>query len=326
MTDTLPVISQIKSILQLLFGQTNEALETQVNFVDATPLLSQLKSLYEVFVKEDLITAIETQRKFLITTNATIDGIPLVGHIKGLGHYVIGDFNGGHNAMKRSSRTTVVILSGYFACTIMIPTTATMEATITASSIGSIIGGLSMDTLITLLENVISKDGSLSGIYQKLGQVLRSPFDVGNLFDFLMGPILDGLIGAFIGFKMYQFRNPPIPPPPPPHPVPIDGTHPHPHPVPIDGAHPPPPPKPPIYPSPGQLGVVKHTINTLPPPPHVPPPPPPVPPLAATNIFHPHLPLPMPFNPMDPRNIPIAKQGLRYGAAASVLQRHAKHN
>ena len=86
MTDAIPIISQIKSILQLLFGQNECALETQINFMDATPLISQLKSLYQVFVSNDLIKAIETQKKFLIITNATIDSIPLIGHIKGLGH------------------------------------------------------------------------------------------------------------------------------------------------------------------------------------------------------------------------------------------------
>ena len=63
MTDTVPIISQIKSILQLLFGQKSRALETQINFVDATPLLSQLKSLYELF-NNDLVKAIKTQKNF----------------------------------------------------------------------------------------------------------------------------------------------------------------------------------------------------------------------------------------------------------------------
>ena len=313
MTDALPIISQIKSILQLLFGQTSRALETQINFLDATPLLSQLKSLYEIFVQKNVIKATKTQHKFLIITNATINGIPLVGHIKGLGHYLIGDFKGGNDAMKKSSRTTVVILSGYFACTIFIPSTATMEATIAASAIGSMVGGLCMDTLITLIENVISKNGSLYGFYDKLWEVIKSPFDIGNLFDFIMGPILDGLIGAFIGFKLYQFRNLP-PPPAATQTAPASAPPTHPDSAVVG------------YPTPEKLGVGAigtQTINTLPPAPYVPPvSAPPVPPV---NVLHPHIPLPMPFNPWDPRNIPIAKEALRYGAAASVIQKHTEN-
>eukprot|EP01083_Nonionella_stella_P306633 1074655_1 len=128
MTDTIPVASQIKSILQLLFGESEKALETQINFLDGTPLISQLKSLYEVFISNDLIQAKKTQNKFLIVTNATFDNIPLIGHIKGLGHYLIGDYSNGHNAIKRSTRTTVVILCGYFACSVIIPQTSTQIA------------------------------------------------------------------------------------------------------------------------------------------------------------------------------------------------------
>eukprot|EP01084_Bolivina_argentea_P137575 242298_1 len=102
MTDTIPLISQIKSLLQLLFGQTSESLETQINFVDATPILSQLKSLYELFIDYSPIQAYKTQKRFLIITSATIEGIPIIGHIKGLGRYIIGDTKQGLTAMKRA--------------------------------------------------------------------------------------------------------------------------------------------------------------------------------------------------------------------------------
>eukprot|EP01084_Bolivina_argentea_P157541 274519_1 len=207
MADSIPIISQIKSLLQLLFGQSNRALETQINFIDATPLLSQLKSLYELFINVSPIQAYQTQKKFLIITNATIESIPVIGHIKGLGHYLIGDINRGNIAMKRSSRTTVVILSAYFACIVFVPTTATLSTTITTSSIGSIIGGISMDTLTTIIENIISKNGSLNGHYKSFDLMVKNPSDVGNIFDFLIGPLLDALIGAVVGYKMYQFTN-----------------------------------------------------------------------------------------------------------------------
>eukprot|EP01084_Bolivina_argentea_P207864 354571_1 len=403
MTDTVPVVSQVKSILQLLFGQTTQALETQVNFVDATPLLSQLKSIYEILVSKDLPKAIETQKKFLIITNATIDGIPLIGHIKGLGHYIIGDFQNGNNSMKRSSRTTVVILCGYFACTIIVPTTATLETTCAISSIGSMIGGLSMDTLITLIENVIKKDGSLHGHYNTFNNILKNPFDIGSLFDAIMGPILDGLIGAIIGFKIWEYRNPPhlrppppppphdpnhpYPPPPPPHdpnvhplpppphpphdpnihplPPPHDPLHPPPHypphpPPPHGHPHYPPPPPPHGHPPPPPHPHYPPPHPHLPPPPvphghpHIPhpvpphmyryptplkmplPPPPPVPinvGITSVRTLHhighlppPPLPLPRPFNPFEPHNMHLMGSGLKYGTAAAVLQRHAKHN
>merc|ERR1712228_824325 len=112
--------------------------------------------------------------------------------------------------MKRASRTMSVILCGHFACTVLVPSTATMTVTVSASAIGSMIGGFAMDSLITLIESIMNKNGALNGFYRNMMNVIERPFDVGNVFDFVMGPVLDGLVGAIIGFKMYQFRNQPI--------------------------------------------------------------------------------------------------------------------
>ncbi len=33
------------------------------------------------------------------------DGVPVVGHVKGVIHYAVGDTEGGHQAMRSSTRT-----------------------------------------------------------------------------------------------------------------------------------------------------------------------------------------------------------------------------
>jgi len=312
------VVSQIKSIVQLLFGQTSQALDTQINFVDSTPILSQLKSLYEAFGQDDWVKAAKTQEKFLIVTSATIDGIPLVGHVKGLGHYFIGDAKRGHQAMKRADRTTVVVLCGYFACTIMVPTTASLQTTVTVSALSSMTGGFAMDTLLTMLENAMHKEGALNGCYHAMARVVNEP-DAGNVFDFIVGPLLDGLLGAFVGFKMYQIRNPPVAPPTGPQTAAAQSSQSS------QSTH-------------ANHGVVrdispnqKHVPNVLPvPPPPVPPvikalplPAPVVTVPVTGHVLHPRLPLPIPFNP---NVLPTARTAVRYGAAASVVQRHVQHN
>merc|ERR1712025_773103 len=91
----------------------------------------------------------------------------------------------------------------------LVPVTAGLEAHMTASAIGSMIGGVSMDTLVTLL------DAKLSGCYHSAAALLKEPTDAGHWVDVIVGPLLDGLIGAAVGFKVHQMRNRPVPPPKP---------------------------------------------------------------------------------------------------------------
>lgn len=42
----------------------------------------------------------------------TADGIPVVGHAKGLVHYAVGDTEGGNSAMKSAIRTTGTMAAG----------------------------------------------------------------------------------------------------------------------------------------------------------------------------------------------------------------------
>jgi len=223
------------------------------------------------------------------------------------GHYFIGDFLRGHNCMKRADRSTVVILCGYFACTLLVPTTATMEVTVTVSAIGSMVGGIAMDSLLTVLENAMHKEGALNGTYYNLERAVTEP-DVGNMFDLLIGPLLDAMIGAFIGFKVYNFRNPPIAPPPQATAA-ANGTA-------ANGAT-----------SNGAVVSGPKPIGSILPPPvktvTAPPLPSPTVPMHSGHILHPRLPLPVPFNP---NNIPSASTAIRYGAAVAVVERHFQTN
>ena len=83
-------------------------------------------------------------------------------------------------------------------------TAATLTATVTASTIGSMVGGFLMDALITT-------DSSLNGHFASYHEMKKNPKDVGKMFDFIVGPLLDGIIGAVIGYKIYQYRNALIP-------------------------------------------------------------------------------------------------------------------
>ena len=104
-TDSLPLISQAKSAVQAA------ARETQWKFLDTCPVFSQGKSFYH-WCEGDDEAARETQLKFVKGVGDFVNGVPVVGHVKGGIHYACGDKDGGDNAMKAASRTVGVVGGG----------------------------------------------------------------------------------------------------------------------------------------------------------------------------------------------------------------------
>eukprot|EP01084_Bolivina_argentea_P238177 400154_1 len=96
--------------------------------------------------------------------NATVDGIPIVGHIKGIGHYIYGDIDGGDNALKSSSRTTVVIISGIAGSAVC--------GTVVAGASASIVGGFVIDGVTTLIDSNINNKYKPYGNLKSLNEVL----------------------------------------------------------------------------------------------------------------------------------------------------------
>ena len=44
-TDSIPVVSQVKSLVQVIGGDENGALKTQENFIRTAPIAAQINSL-----------------------------------------------------------------------------------------------------------------------------------------------------------------------------------------------------------------------------------------------------------------------------------------
>lgn len=63
-------------------------------------------------VTGDVDGAIETQQRFVDGVSRTVDGIPIVGHAKAVIHYACDDTEGGDRAMMSATRTTQVMAAG----------------------------------------------------------------------------------------------------------------------------------------------------------------------------------------------------------------------
>jgi hypothetical protein len=63
--DSVPIVSQTKSLVQVVGGDTKRARETQYNFIRGCPLVSQLVSAGQFVVLRDREAAELTQIYFL---------------------------------------------------------------------------------------------------------------------------------------------------------------------------------------------------------------------------------------------------------------------
>lgn len=102
MADWIPVVSQVKSFVQAVTGNTEGARQTQENFSRQCPIVSQARSAVEA-ITGDTDAAEQTQLEFLKNASRVVDSVPVVGHVKGGVHYVCGDTKGGDMAMKRAT-------------------------------------------------------------------------------------------------------------------------------------------------------------------------------------------------------------------------------
>ncbi|KAJ6648666.1 Xanthine dehydrogenase, partial [Pseudolycoriella hygida] len=180
--NTIPVVSQVKSGVQLVCGDTEGAKNTQEQFFHECPGVSQVVSLGYV-LGGDTDSAIETQKRCGKLMLNTIDGIPVAGHIKGGIHYMVGDEEGGNKAMKSATRTTGVVAGGVGGFFLGGPLGA---------AAGGMYGGALTDVTTSLVTN------EPSGYVAAIENAVNNP-NPGDIFDLCLMPVADGLTGYTAG-------------------------------------------------------------------------------------------------------------------------------
>ncbi|ODM97158.1 DNA polymerase beta [Orchesella cincta] len=196
-TDSVPVISQLKSLTQWSFGDAQAARTTQNNFIfnNTFPVLSQITSLGYAIAGENG-KALDLQKKFADDMQRIIDSIPVAGHIKGGVHYALGENEAGDDAMKAASRSSGVVAGGVGGFVAGGPVGAVA---------GGIAGGAAMDGIITGSEILINKDQAKPYGYVAAGKTIADVVEKKrNLtteegFDIAMLPVGDGIAGYTAG-------------------------------------------------------------------------------------------------------------------------------
>ena len=110
-TDSIPLISQLKSAVQAISRDTEGAKGTQKNFVRGCPLVSQVTSAVQ-WVRGDLTGAKETQKYFIWGISSILDSIPLIGHTKAALHYFYNSDKDRAKASVLAASRTVGVIGG----------------------------------------------------------------------------------------------------------------------------------------------------------------------------------------------------------------------
>lgn len=145
----------------------------------------------------DVDGAIETQKKCGEALLRTADGIPVVGHAKGVIHYACGDTDGGNKAMRSATRTTAVMGSGAAGFVVGGP--------VGAVALG-IAGGASYDTTATVIDSAVNDEFTPSGYVAAIDNIAKNP-NPGDIFDACFMPVADGLAGYSGGQMASKFSG-----------------------------------------------------------------------------------------------------------------------
>ncbi|KAI9324578.1 hypothetical protein DFJ73DRAFT_915618 [Zopfochytrium polystomum] len=202
--DALPVLSQVKSLVQFISGDSEGAKETQENFSRQLPVVPQLRSLVEC-IKGDNDAARSTQEscgEFLL---GALDGMPVIGHVKGGIHYALGQQDRGDQSMKAASRTVGVLGGGVGGFLVGGPLGA---------AVGGVSGGAAVDCLATGIHSATRREFTPSGQIAAWARVhqLAVSKDAPKakipalVFEAAVGITMDALSGYFAGESVRAFQ------------------------------------------------------------------------------------------------------------------------
>ncbi|XP_041081197.1 uncharacterized protein LOC121298252 isoform X2 [Polyodon spathula] len=188
--DGIPVLSQLKSFVQWSTGDSKGAEKTQNNFLKLCPVVSQGTSAIQA-IMGDNEGARKTQMEFLEGVNGMVNSVPVVGHAKGVFHYICGDKECGDDAMKAASHTTAVIGGGVGGFL--------MGGPVGAALLGAV-GGALMDEVISVGEIAVNGENAKPyGFVDNVFRIVKDPKNGGNYVDLTGAIVLDGMAGYAAG-------------------------------------------------------------------------------------------------------------------------------
>ncbi|XP_071178047.1 uncharacterized protein [Mytilus edulis] len=189
--DSIPVISQVKSLFQVMSGDVDGARHTAEKFAETGIIASQMTSLIHV-MNGDEEAARETQKKFGKSMESLADSVPVVGHIKGSIHHIVGQKEKGNSVFKSASGSFLTIPAAVAGTIVGGPAGGAAAAVVASQAYDGIVTGI--DTAV----NGQREDGRprYYGSWDTWDKMGRGETTAGDEFDLLAGIGFDALGGA----------------------------------------------------------------------------------------------------------------------------------
>lgn len=207
----IPGLAEAKALTHLVFNDKEGAKRTMETFNTKTPIVSHLNAGGAKVLGDD-----KRAQEFWDGGNSSLNAIPVVGHVKGLGHYLLFDVEGGNKAVVNATNTTLNIADGIpavghgkglihyalgdvkrgnKAMKAATRTTAVMGAGaagfLAAGPAGAIAGGVAAGAEWDLVNAVVTDKKEVDG----LAQIIENPTNVDSYFIATQRFIGDGFAG-----------------------------------------------------------------------------------------------------------------------------------
>ena len=189
--DSIPILSQTKALVQVISGDEDGAAETMNNFAETGIIASQFTSLAHA-IDGDMDEARRVQERFGKGMESFSEGLPGVGHIKGVVHHALGQHEKGNQVFKSSSGGALTIpaaVAGTIACG---PACGAAASVAASHAYDGIVTGI--DTAV----NGHRSDGSprYYGSWDSYDRMSKGKASVGEIFDTSAGIAMDAVGGA----------------------------------------------------------------------------------------------------------------------------------
>jgi hypothetical protein len=175
--NSIPVISQFKSLVEVMAGDAEAARRTQEDFSKQCPVVSQARSAVHA-AQGDNEQALEVQKEFAKGAEAMCDGLPVVGHIKGVVHYAQGDSEHGDRCMMGATRSLAVVAAGV--------ATGGLGAGVYVAAGAGVSSAVAVDAVYGVMDK--NEDGSFKchGVIDNVSKLTRGEDVIDSVFELVM--------------------------------------------------------------------------------------------------------------------------------------------
>jgi len=173
----VPLVSQLKSLVQGLSGDLKAGDQTTINFLNEGIGPAQFRSLYYL-ITGDVDKAIDIQKKFGQNLEPLLDSTPGLGHLKGAIHLLAGDNEHGWWALKQATTTT-----------------GSVAGAVLGGPLGAVAGHVATDGVISLVDWAVNGDQAQPHGLVDYGLTFGHR-KAGEHFDALAGIVMNGITGS----------------------------------------------------------------------------------------------------------------------------------